>query len=187
MEEVMSDSGLNAENISFATNIARKFSRRFNYYVDPAELVSIALGALCDASLRYQAELGASFRTYAYLRIRGAILDEVRKQQRRSQREILCSDGLEDIAPLNDGQFTLTPETLLEQRAESRQLRSLVQLLKCPKERRVIELIYFETYTSGEVAQMLGKSKSWVSRYHQNALYSLQTSLRRGTGNAYSI
>lgn len=50
--------------------------------VDIEDLVSVGIFGLMDAIRRYDPRYGAQFQTYCALRIRGAMLDEVRHQRR---------------------------------------------------------------------------------------------------------
>ena len=59
--------------------IAHAFERRLPAGIDLDDLVQAGLIGLCEASHNYDPSQGASFTTYATIRIRGAILDEVRR------------------------------------------------------------------------------------------------------------
>lgn len=48
--------------------------------MDRGDLVSIGCWGLIDAAIKYDESKGAKFKTYAMTRIRGSILDELRKQ-----------------------------------------------------------------------------------------------------------
>jgi RNA polymerase sigma factor for flagellar operon FliA len=59
--------------------IAYHLIARLPHTVDVADLIQEGLIGLLDASQHYNAEHGASFETYAGIRIRGAMLDEIRR------------------------------------------------------------------------------------------------------------
>jgi RNA polymerase sigma factor for flagellar operon FliA len=59
--------------------IARKVSYSLPWYVEPQELESAGVMGLLDAAQKFNPERGVKFRTYAGHRIRGAILDSLRK------------------------------------------------------------------------------------------------------------
>jgi len=48
-------------------------------HVDPDDLIQVGLMGLMDAGRQYEARNGASFETYARTKIRGAMLDELRR------------------------------------------------------------------------------------------------------------
>jgi RNA polymerase sigma factor for flagellar operon FliA len=59
--------------------IARKVCFGLPRYVDPQELESAGVMGLLDAALKFNPQRGVKFSTYAEHRIRGAILDSLRK------------------------------------------------------------------------------------------------------------
>jgi RNA polymerase sigma factor for flagellar operon FliA len=77
--------------------IAHHLRGRLPDSVEVDDLVQVGLIALLDASRQYSASKGASFETYAGIRIRGAMLDEVRntdwtpRSVYRRQRELTAA------------------------------------------------------------------------------------------------
>jgi RNA polymerase sigma factor for flagellar operon FliA len=61
------------------------------------------------------------------------------------------------------------PAELLERRESDRSVRRAIERLPT-KERRLIELYYYEDCSLEEAGQLLGLSKSWASRLHARAL-----------------
>jgi RNA polymerase sigma factor for flagellar operon FliA len=59
--------------------IAYHLIARLPHTVDVADLIQEGMIGLLDASPNYNTEQGASFETYAGIRIRGAMLDEIRR------------------------------------------------------------------------------------------------------------
>lgn len=74
--------------------IAEHLRGRLPDNVETDDLVQVGLMALLEAARKYSADKGARFETYAGIRIRGAMLDEVRamgwtpRSVHRKQREI---------------------------------------------------------------------------------------------------
>lgn len=60
-------------------SLARKVRDQFELNVDLDDLVAFGFEGLVDARTRYDPSRGVQFNTFAYYRIRGAILDGVRK------------------------------------------------------------------------------------------------------------
>ncbi|MBJ7330592.1 MAG: FliA/WhiG family RNA polymerase sigma factor [Solirubrobacteraceae bacterium] len=58
---------------------AGSMKSRMPAHVDVADLISYGLGGLIDAVERFDPDRGATFETFAITRIRGAIVDELRK------------------------------------------------------------------------------------------------------------
>ncbi len=67
------------EHAELVRRIAYALQRRLPGHVDVDDLIQVGLIALLEASERHEPERGASFTTYAALRIRGAMVDELRR------------------------------------------------------------------------------------------------------------
>ena len=59
--------------------VAYRMARRFPQCVDVDDLINIGMIGLIDAVDRYQADRAPSFGAYARIRVQGAIVDEMRK------------------------------------------------------------------------------------------------------------
>ena len=59
--------------------IAKQISREIGSVVEYDDLVSTGREGLLDAARRFDPTLGTAFRTYARIRVRGAIVDAVRQ------------------------------------------------------------------------------------------------------------
>jgi RNA polymerase sigma factor for flagellar operon FliA len=68
------------ENLNLVKSIARHICVRLPPGQQLDDLVQVGLIGLLEASRVYDASLGASFKSYASIRIRGAIMDELRRQ-----------------------------------------------------------------------------------------------------------
>lgn len=82
------------EHASLVKRIANHLRARLPEHVELDDLVQVGLMALLEAARQYTPSKGASFETYAGIRIRGAMLDEVRntdwtpRSVYRRQREL---------------------------------------------------------------------------------------------------
>lgn len=74
--------------------IARRIAREVGGRVELAELVSYGREGLLDAARRFDPTRGVPFRGYASFRVRGAILDGVRKSSRLPRRAHERLNGL---------------------------------------------------------------------------------------------
>jgi RNA polymerase sigma factor FliA len=92
-----SPDGLVQEYAPLVKRIANHLRTRLPDGVEMDDLVQVGLIALLDAARQYSAAKGASFETYAGIRVRGAMLDEVRNSDwtprsvYRRQREITAA------------------------------------------------------------------------------------------------
>jgi RNA polymerase sigma factor for flagellar operon FliA len=64
---------------SLVIGIAQKVRRQLDLTIDLDELIALGFAGLVEAKQRFDPSKGVQFSTFAYYRIRGAILDGVRK------------------------------------------------------------------------------------------------------------
>lgn len=208
--------------------VAGRLSMYLGYTVEFDDLVGYGVFGLIDAIDKFDYDKGIKFETYASLRIRGAILDQIRKmdwiprslrqKQKRLEQVTMDLDSKlgraatdEEIAEALEismeeyytwqGQFKVTgissledyleqgsevkasgtrravaeqPELAMEEKDLKRVLaEALTQLTE--KERRVIELYYYEELTLKEISQVLEVSESRVSQLHTKALQKMKS------------
>ncbi len=67
------------ENVALVKRIAQHLAARLPASVDIDDLLQAGMVGLLEAARNYDAGRGASFETYAGIRIRGAMLDDIRK------------------------------------------------------------------------------------------------------------
>lgn len=67
------------EHMSLVNRIAHHLAARLPTSVEVGDLIQTGMLGLLDAAKNYNATRGASFETYAGIRIRGAMLDELRR------------------------------------------------------------------------------------------------------------
>lgn len=73
-------------HLDVARRAAAMFHPRVREHVELDELIALANVGLADAARRYDPTRGASFATYAWYRVQGAIVDELRKQSQLPRR-----------------------------------------------------------------------------------------------------
>ncbi len=151
------------------------------------DLVAAGTFGLLDALRRQPAEQrGVEFTWYARVRIRGAVVDELRTQDwlsRRARRRFSSDErntgaavvGIEDLpedrrALADDA---LTPETLVAARSEASVLAKAVDQLP-ERERNIITAHYFEGVQFRAIAKDLGVSEPRVSQLHARAVARLR-------------
>lgn len=74
-----SDEDLIVQNIELVKRIARHLAARLPSTVDIDDLMQSGMVGLLEAARNFDASRGASFETYAGIRIRGSMLDDIRK------------------------------------------------------------------------------------------------------------
>src|SRR3954470_12083999 len=76
---------LTNQHVGLVHHVARQLSRRLHDKVDLDELVSAGAIGLMQAAASYEPSRGLTFSTYAVPRIRGSMLDELRRHDHMSR------------------------------------------------------------------------------------------------------
>jgi RNA polymerase sigma factor for flagellar operon FliA len=113
------------EHLGLVHHVARQLARRLHDRVDLDELVSAGTLGLMQAAASYEPSRGLSFSTFAVPRIRGSMLDELRRHDpmsrgvRRKTRAIVAARdtlehrlGREPKGAEVAGELGITPEML---------------------------------------------------------------------------
>jgi RNA polymerase sigma factor for flagellar operon FliA len=74
------------QHLDLAQRAAQVFYPRVREHVEFAELVAMANVGLVEAASRYDPTLGASFRTFAWYRVQGAVVDGLRRMTHLPRR-----------------------------------------------------------------------------------------------------
>ena len=207
--------------------VAGRLSMYLGHNVEYDDLVSYGIFGLIDAIDKFDLSKNVKFETYASLRIRGAILDQIRKMDwiprtvRQRQRKIdeaikaiemrtgktatdeeiavelgVSEDELTNwqsqlkvtnvvslsefeetgqepiIESVNKNRFSQPEDVVAEKELKEKLIESLDLLTE--KERRVIELYYYEDLTLKEISLVLEVSESRVSQLHTKALLKMR-------------
>ena len=207
------------ENLDLVRSIAGKLRRSLGRTLDLDELVAYGSKGLVEAASRFDSRQGVAFSTFAYYRIRGAMLDGLRSMgwysrgdlaryraeeraneylRNLAEREGAPEPGpsgnvaatLAEIAEVLSGVATIhitsleaaagvtderlpPPDQQLERmHMQARARRALDKLPE--KERRLLQLHYFEDMNLEVASAELGLSKSWGSRLHARAVDRLR-------------
>jgi RNA polymerase sigma factor for flagellar operon FliA len=75
------------DHLDLAKRAAKMIYPRVKAYVEFEELVSLGHAGLAEAAQRFETDRGASFNTFAWYRVQGAIIDGLRKATNLPRRE----------------------------------------------------------------------------------------------------
>ena len=207
--------------------VAGRLSMYLGHNVEYDDLVSYGIFGLIDAIDKFDLAKNVKFETYASLRIRGAILDQIRKMDwiprtvRQGQRKMdeaikqiemrtgknatdeelarelgltedeLCNwqsqmkvtnvvslnefekNGPEPVIDTSNKSHFAQPEDVVEEAELKETLVAALDLLT-EKERKVIELYYYEEMTLKEISKILEVSESRVSQLHTKGLLKMR-------------
>ena len=223
------------EYVSLVKVVAGRLSMYLGYNVEYDDLVGYGIFGLIDAIDKYDAKKDVKFETYASLRIRGSILDHIRKmdwiprtvRQRQkkldeavkriemrtgknasdeelalemgiSEEELLVwqsqlkitnivslneyvEQGSEPVMDAKNNSHFIQPEEKIEENELKKVLKDTLELLT-EKERKVIELYYYEELTLKEISSILEVSESRISQLHTRALQKMKTKMGKYMG-----
>jgi RNA polymerase sigma factor for flagellar operon FliA len=178
-----------------AASVARRMRVPTGVLMGRDDIESAALIGLIDAVDRYDPERGIPFEGYAGLRIRGAVLDELRGLDDRSRSERKRARAVAADTEPEIGAYgaTLSLDMLLEtgerdwaaddgtgDRYESQDLRLRVErALGCipPRQRELLARYYGDSLTLRESAAMMGISEARACQLHGRAIHNLRREL----------
>ncbi len=163
-------------NLRLVAHIVKKY---YTNYPNPDELISIGSLGLIKAIDSFKCDNGARFATYGAKCIQNEILMFFRSQKKLSQ-EVSLSDTIDvdrDGNPLTYIDIISDDEDIpddLDRKMNVEKLKKAILSVLDDREREIVCLRYGlsgePALTQREVAQMLGISRSYVSRIEKAAL-----------------
>lgn len=177
--------------------IAGGFQRKLPRNVLRDDLIAAGMSGLWDAVRRQGNESNGNFDWYVRVRIRGAILDELRAQDWLPRRARAAAT---EAAAANPNQVGHAPVVLrFDEVSETEQARCLarddanaedaaaancvrkqleVAMNQLPeRERRIVSLHYFRGIKFKDLGEMLGVSEPRISQLHSRAMSRLKVLL----------
>ena len=171
--------------------VVNRVKPRLPVSVSDEELFAAGFYGLLHAARSYDQERGAGFKTYAYHRIRGAILDELRRLDflPRSLRDRARAAGEEApsmvaIPTDEDGHESLASGRE-DRRVEAKDMHEamMAAVHQLPdRMRQVMVMYYTENLKMRDIGAALGLTESRVSQIHSNAVQRLRLALRTAYG-----
>ena len=221
------------EFLPLVKGLAYRLLARMPQKLEPQDLINAGIVGLLQAIRDYDPSRNSRLQTYAYVRIRGAMLDAMRQQdwvprsfRDRYKRYVytiqqlvkqlgrqpdddeifsalglsreeydaflerarplsflslddlpLSKQGLEGLSKNNLSSRMADPGECAELR-EARNLLSKAIHLLPERERRVVQLYYYEDLNLKEIGKVLGVGESRVCQIHTQALMRLKASLK---------
>ena len=191
--KLASQGDLEARNVLVERNlrlVAHIMKKYYAQTADQEDLISIGTIGLIKGISTFDQSKGARLATYAARCVENEILMHFRAQRKTSQ-DVSLSDYIEtgtDGAALSLMDVVSEDEDLLETvslRQRVGQVRKAVESCLEDQERQVILMRYglggLKPCRQREVAQMLGISRSYVSRIEKRALAKLREALEDST------
>lgn len=147
---------------------------------------------LSEAIDRFDPEYGTKFETYAIQRIRGKILDEIRKIQNKTKyksefydehlnykkvsinHSVNKDDAYQLYETIEDK--TSIPDEELEKKEQKELLKECIRELD-ERKRLILSLYYYEGLNYQEIAEVLNVSVSRISQIHTEIIKKLKKRL----------
>jgi len=160
-------------------------------FLDDRDYFQFGIEGLSEAIDRFDPDYGTKFETYAIQRIRGKIIDELRKLQIKPRpvtndkhQTIYSNVSLTSPVDDEDGYmlYEILPDEseIPDETAEKNEAKELlVEAIKGLEERDrlIISLYYYENLNYKEIAKLLNITVSRVSQVHSRIIEMLKTKL----------
>jgi len=166
--------------------LARALARRIRLVntplADDDDLASAAVLGLIDAVDRFEPGRGTPFEAYASLRIRGAIIDELRRTGERTRSAVEATPRVLSLDGLIEDEWTafLATDDEVDARFEAEDLRGRVEGALGslpPRQREVLARYYAESMTLREAGAQMGISEARACQLHGRAIFNLRRAL----------
>ncbi len=165
--------------------------------IEEKDYFQFGIEGLSEAIDRFDPDYGTKFETYAIQRIRGKIIDELRKLQIKPRNNYDEYGNLRytnvslDVNTDNDDGYSLhevlpsqepKPEEVVTKNEQKELLIEAIKELP-ERERLVISLYYYENLSYKEIAEVLGITVSRVSQIHTKVMKALKEKLLSKIGS----
>ena len=180
-------------HLTLVHQVVAPIARRVPANVQRDDLFAAGVFGLADSLRKNGGDGGTTFEWYARMRIRGAVLDELRAQdwlKRRArdavnaaqrddgESEAVMFVGLDELSAVDEEEFLASFETNPAAAYEAKETGQMLAhaLDKLPeRERKVIGMYYFDDAKYKEIGAELGVSEPRVSQLHARALGRLKS------------
>lgn len=172
--------------------VIRKTPLSKNQILDERDFFQYGIEGLSEAVDRFDPDYGTKFETYAIQRIRGKIIDELRKLQSKFKTEegdqtvdnYYTNLSINNQVDDEDG-YTLAEVITNDQLTQSEEVEKnemkeiLLKALKGlnERDRLIISLYYYENLNYQEIAKLMNITISRVSQIHSRILKNLKSKL----------
>jgi len=186
---------MSQSDMDFCKGIMWKFVRNNNIpkYIDKDDLLSDAYIGFLDAQSKYDASKNPNFKSYAYIRVRGAMIDGMRSREwlpRSVLKKIHDADNKHDVyySKLHswetvvdtgrDGTKMTLGDTIADTVDPYAEVNNvfydLINLIKDDNDRAFMQFRYVEHMTFGELAEIFGRTESCMSLWHSRIIKELK-------------
>jgi RNA polymerase sigma factor for flagellar operon FliA len=179
--------------INLVHYVIRKSHLSTNNVLDERDFFQFGIEGLSEAVDRFDPDYGTKFETYAIQRIKGKIIDELRKVQTKLKpvdqstensqypQNLSMNNQIDD----EEGGYQLSEVIASEQVTQAEQVEEkeikelLVRAIKelNERDRLIISLYYYENLNYQEIAELMKITVSRVSQIHTKIINNLKSKL----------
>ena len=170
--------------LPLARNLSRRVRALGTPVTDGDDLASAAFLGLIDAVDRFEPGRGVPFEAYAGLRIRGAMIDELRRTGERSRNapveEQPRTVSLDGLLEGDWHESLMSTEAGVDEPFEREDLRSRVEHALDelpPRQRELLARYYADSLTLREAGVRMGISEARACQLHGRAIVNLRRAL----------
>jgi RNA polymerase sigma factor FliA len=156
--------------------------------LDSRDYYHFGVEGLSEAIDRFNPDYGTKFETYAIQRIRGKIIDELRKLQKKKVKngeEFFYNSISIDNSIDDEDNFTLSDvlpadyDSPAEEVEKNQEIEFLTEAIKglAERDRVILGLYYYEHLNYQEIAKILNITVSRVSQVHTKIIKTLKSRL----------
>ena len=162
--------------------MAARLSRRLHpagiTVVGPEDLESAGVIGLIDAVDRFEPDRGVPFEAYAALRIRGAVLDELRAATGGRRAAVARHVSLDQLLTEGDHKLPTVDDRAVVRAAEDLASRVESAMRYLPeRQRELLARYYGQSLTLREAGVRMGISEARASQLHSRAIAALRRAL----------
>ena len=161
-------------HLAYAHGIAKQIRHRLPSFLELDDLLGSAELGLVQAALRFDRRRNVQFQSFARRRIRGEILECVRRRQRKHTSTAQLDPKPEYLDILK----TEIDEASIDRAEVVRKVRTAVGMLS-PETQELLRIRYEDGKIGAEFAEALGLSEARSSQLHRKALDQLRNSAHR--------
>lgn len=140
-------------------------------WADVEELIQWGIVGLLEARERFDPSRGTPFGAYAERRVRGAMLDSLRRDGNQARRLNKASDVVMDNTLGQSAAYADPLEGLL-QHADKLAIAQAIAALP-ERQQLILQLFFVEEFNNREIAQVLNVSEAYISKTRRLALQHL--------------
>ena len=186
-------------NTELKKRIIMNYTRLVHYVIHHSKFINLeildsrdyyhfGIEGLSEAIDRFNPDYGTKFETYAIQRIRGKIIDELRKLQKKkviNGEDVFFGNVSIDNTIDEDDSFTLSDvipsdyDSPFEEVEKQESTEILTEAIKklAERDRVILGLYYYEHLNYQEIAKVLNITVSRVSQVHSKIMKTLKSRL----------